>query len=309
MSACACCMASRCALRARRLRRRRRAPTLRVSAAASLKNAFEDYGASFEDADVSFSFAGSDELAAQIRKGGAPGRVRGGEHQAPGRSSTTRAWWSSRSTSPRTGSWSPCRRTEARVPSLGDLDNARRADRGRLAERAGRLLHPRGARAAGRRSRPRRSSATSGPTSPTSRASSARSRRVPSTPASCTSTDVRASGGRLRGDRAAGPVQPQRLYGSRGREGHRSPRRGARRSSRACSTATAGRRSQRAGFETAGTMNRRHRTRPVPALLVAATAITLCFLTLPVAAIFVDVGPARADREPRRPGRGRRAAC
>lgn len=40
--------------------------TLRVSAAASLKTAFEDYGS------ASFSFAGSDELAAQIRKGGRP---------------------------------------------------------------------------------------------------------------------------------------------------------------------------------------------------------------------------------------------
>ena len=48
------------------------APTLRVSAAASLKNAFEGYGSSFKDADVSYSFAGSDELAAQIRKGGRP---------------------------------------------------------------------------------------------------------------------------------------------------------------------------------------------------------------------------------------------
>src|SRR4029079_12214188 len=35
-------------------------PTLQVSAAASLKNAFEDYGSSFKDADVSYSFAGSD---------------------------------------------------------------------------------------------------------------------------------------------------------------------------------------------------------------------------------------------------------
>ena len=47
-------------------------PTLRVSAAASLKNAFEDYGSLFKDADVSYSFAGSDELAAQIRKGVRP---------------------------------------------------------------------------------------------------------------------------------------------------------------------------------------------------------------------------------------------
>ncbi len=47
-------------------------PTLRVSAASSLKNAFQDYGSSFDDANVSFSFAGSDELAAQIRKGARP---------------------------------------------------------------------------------------------------------------------------------------------------------------------------------------------------------------------------------------------
>jgi molybdate transport system substrate-binding protein len=45
---------------------------LRVSAATSLKKAFEDYGSTFDAADVSFSFAGSDELAAQIRKGARP---------------------------------------------------------------------------------------------------------------------------------------------------------------------------------------------------------------------------------------------
>jgi molybdate transport system substrate-binding protein len=42
---------------------------LTVSAASSLKNAFTDYGQSFDAADVRLSFAGSDELAAQIRKG------------------------------------------------------------------------------------------------------------------------------------------------------------------------------------------------------------------------------------------------
>src|SRR5215208_282996 len=47
-------------------------PTLRVSAAASLKQAFEDYGASVDSADVRFSFAGSDDLAAQIRSGARP---------------------------------------------------------------------------------------------------------------------------------------------------------------------------------------------------------------------------------------------
>ena len=45
---------------------------LKVSAAASLKNAFEQYGKDFDDAKASFSFAGSDELAAQIRGGVRP---------------------------------------------------------------------------------------------------------------------------------------------------------------------------------------------------------------------------------------------
>src|SRR3954452_7729049 len=47
-------------------------PPLTVSAAASLKAAFTDYGKQFQDADARFSFAGSDELAAQIEKGVKP---------------------------------------------------------------------------------------------------------------------------------------------------------------------------------------------------------------------------------------------
>jgi molybdate transport system substrate-binding protein len=47
-------------------------PQLTVSAAASLKAAFTDYGKQFKDADSKFSFAGSDELAAQIEKGVKP---------------------------------------------------------------------------------------------------------------------------------------------------------------------------------------------------------------------------------------------
>jgi molybdate transport system substrate-binding protein len=45
---------------------------LTVSAAASLKNAFTSYGQAFDAADVRLSFAGSDELAAQIRQGVKP---------------------------------------------------------------------------------------------------------------------------------------------------------------------------------------------------------------------------------------------
>jgi molybdate transport system substrate-binding protein len=43
-----------------------------VSAATSLKGAFTDYGEQFSDAKAQFSFAGSDELAAQIRSGAKP---------------------------------------------------------------------------------------------------------------------------------------------------------------------------------------------------------------------------------------------
>jgi molybdate transport system substrate-binding protein len=47
-------------------------PQLIVSAAASLKNAFTRYGQDFDAAKVRSSFAGSDELAAQIRQGVKP---------------------------------------------------------------------------------------------------------------------------------------------------------------------------------------------------------------------------------------------
>ena len=47
-------------------------PTLRVSAAASLKGAFTTCAKQFEEANLTFSFAGSDQLAAQIRQGAAP---------------------------------------------------------------------------------------------------------------------------------------------------------------------------------------------------------------------------------------------
>jgi molybdate transport system substrate-binding protein len=47
-------------------------PELIVSAAASLKAAFTEYGKQFADADAKFSFAGSDELAAQIEQGVKP---------------------------------------------------------------------------------------------------------------------------------------------------------------------------------------------------------------------------------------------
>ena len=47
-------------------------PRLTVSAATSLTNAFEEYGENFEAATPRFTFAGSDEGAAQIRQGVKP---------------------------------------------------------------------------------------------------------------------------------------------------------------------------------------------------------------------------------------------
>jgi molybdate transport system substrate-binding protein len=47
-------------------------PALTVSAASSLRSAFTQYGKRFPDASARFSFAGSDELAAQIEKGVKP---------------------------------------------------------------------------------------------------------------------------------------------------------------------------------------------------------------------------------------------
>ncbi len=47
-------------------------PAITVSAGASLRAALTDYGKSFDGANARFSFAGSDELAAQIRKGVRP---------------------------------------------------------------------------------------------------------------------------------------------------------------------------------------------------------------------------------------------
>ena len=47
-------------------------PQLTVSAAASLKQAFTQYGRDFPEARARFSFAGSDELAAQIEQGVKP---------------------------------------------------------------------------------------------------------------------------------------------------------------------------------------------------------------------------------------------
>jgi molybdate transport system substrate-binding protein len=58
--------------------------TLTVSAASSLKTALTAYGGEFDDAKARFSFAGSDELAAQIRKGARPDVFASANTKLPG---------------------------------------------------------------------------------------------------------------------------------------------------------------------------------------------------------------------------------
>lgn len=59
-------------------------PRLTVSAATSLTNAFEEYGESFDSATARFSFAGSDEGAAQIRLGVKPDVYAAANTKLPG---------------------------------------------------------------------------------------------------------------------------------------------------------------------------------------------------------------------------------
>jgi molybdate transport system substrate-binding protein len=59
-------------------------PDLKVSAAASLQTALAAYGDAFRDARARFSFAGSDELAAQIRAGARPDVYAAANAKLPG---------------------------------------------------------------------------------------------------------------------------------------------------------------------------------------------------------------------------------
>jgi molybdate transport system substrate-binding protein len=60
-------------------------PELTVSAASSLKTALTDYGETFDDAKVRLSFAGSDQLAAQIRAGARPDVFAAANTELPGK--------------------------------------------------------------------------------------------------------------------------------------------------------------------------------------------------------------------------------
>ena len=160
-------------------------PQLTVSAAASLKAAFTEYGKQFTDADSRFSFAGSDELAAQIEKGVKPDVFAAANTKLPdalyakGLVEKPTVFAGNRLVLavPADGS---------KVNSLKDLQ----AKGVKLAIGAKDvpvgLVHAHGARQAAAAGRARRSWPTSAPRSPTSPASPASSPRARSTRASST---------------------------------------------------------------------------------------------------------------------------
>ena len=105
---------------------------LTVSAAASLTDAFPEYGEAI-NGEERYSFAGSDELAAQIRQGATPD-VFASANTTYRTSSTTRSSSRSRSSSPATSSSSRCpptptssRSTTSRRPRRGDRRRGRRS--------------------------------------------------------------------------------------------------------------------------------------------------------------------------------------
>ena len=158
-----------------------------VSAAASLTDALTSCSKDFDDANVRLSFAGSDELAAQIRQGVKPDVYAAANTKLPDELAAEGLRREAGACSPPTSSCIavPADDSDDRVDRRPRQQ--RRQARHRLRVRAGRLLHARRCSAElPRRPRRRRSWPTCAPRSRTSRASSASSRRARPTPASST---------------------------------------------------------------------------------------------------------------------------
>ena len=200
-----------------------------MSAAASLKNAFEDYAKSFDAADVSFSFAGSDELAAQIRQGVRAGRVRGREHEA-----ARPAVREGLVEKPVLFAVEPARdrrarRRATRSTSLADLAQAGGHDRGRRrATRPDRLLHARGAGAPGRSGEAQAIERNIRSNEPDVAGIVGKVSQGAVDAGFVYVTDVRAAEGKLIGDPAARPASAASRLRRRGGEGSAAsrPRRG-----------------------------------------------------------------------------------
>ena len=283
--------------RARRLRRRRRRHRrcgCRLPLAEERVRGLRRVASTAREA--SFSFAGLRRARRPDPQGRAAGRVRGRQHEAAGRAARRRAWSSGRSTF-------ATNRLVVAVPADGSRWRVARRPRG--AGRADRGRARRRCRSAPTRARSRAPGAASG---------AADRAQHPLERARRRGRDRQGGAGRggrrlrLRDRRARRGWAPARRSRSRpgcsrrssterpsskGADAHRGGARVRRGPARA---ATARARCARAGFEPPPATVTAVARAAWTALLVGATAITLCFLTLPVAAIFVDVGPGELLR-------------
>ncbi len=128
-------------------------PTIKVSAAASLKDAFEAYAKDFDAANVSYSFAGSDELAAQIKAGARPDVYAAANTKLPDELYSDGLVEKPVPFATNTLVIAVPADAKDKVKSLDDLAQPGVDDRRRQRDRPGRLLHAQGPREAATRSR------------------------------------------------------------------------------------------------------------------------------------------------------------
>ncbi len=271
-----------------------------VLAAASLTEAFEQYGPQFDGGQVRFSFAGSDELAAQIRQGVTPDVFASANTDLPAQLHQEGLVGG------------PAEFAANRLVLAVPADSAATSAASTTSRQSGRDASPSAPRPS--RSGPTRATCSDGSRRRASKAILANVRSSePDVKGIVGKLDAGRRRRRLRlrhrrgrdqrraeGDRPARrSASPGRLRRSPSSTGARSPagRPALHRRRRA-----PGRRQalSAAGFGRADVSASRGGS---PAVLFAALAVALAFLVLPVVAIFADTSPGRAAAQPRRPGR------
>ena len=273
-----------------------------MSAASSLKKAFTTYGEAFDDGDVRLSFAGSDELAAQIRQGVKPDVFAAANTKLP--DELFKEGLVEQPVSFATNELVLAVPADGgAIASLDDVDREGVTIGDRRRGRPGRRLHPHRARRAAR-DQSAAILANVRSNEPDVAGIVGKLTQGAVDAGFVYRSDVEGAGGKLQGDRAARRAQADRRV--RRRRSSRAPRTptARRRSSTGCSMAPARDALQDNGF------GRRPARDPGPLVPPAAVRGAGGHAVLPDAADRRDLRrhrPGRADRQPRRPGRGRRA--
>ena len=201
-------------------------PRLTVSAAASLKSAFEDYGKSFDAATARFSFAGSDELAAQIRQGVKPDVYAAANTKLPDQ--LFRDGLVEKPVVFAGNELVIAVPADSDIASIDDLaEDGRRRSWSAPSRCPSAPTRARCSSRLPRRRSARRSPPTSARRSPTCRASSASSPRAPPTPGFVYATDVVAAGDKLKTIELPEDLQPTVEYGAAVVKGAQRARGGA----------------------------------------------------------------------------------